>query len=238
MLGPAVAVEKIVDVGAGSLQRPVPLRNVGLELVYAIRSLSALVHLDPNTLLLGDYLALAVKRAAAGAVTKILGTRHGADVFHQSQDAVAAGLTPEHGFLEGELGALQCLSGAGTFIDPAQHRRQDASQRARRVGRLDDVGHAVPEGLLLRRALGRFEEIEPALGSPRLLLGYFFPLGRQRLRTLDDPLYALGIVVTADVRSRVALATPERDHARGSLHSRRHALVGGCGDLRLNSFHQ
>src|SRR6185503_17098651 len=82
MLRTAVATQEIIDVGTGAFERPVALRDVGLELVHAIRRLRAVVHFDPDTLLFRDHLALTVKRSATRAVTKILGTRDGADVFH------------------------------------------------------------------------------------------------------------------------------------------------------------
>src|SRR5881394_144839 len=81
MLGTAVAIEKVIDVGTGSLQRPVALRDICLEFVHAIRRLGTLIHLHPDTGLLRNHFALAVERSAARTVPKILRTRHRADIF-------------------------------------------------------------------------------------------------------------------------------------------------------------
>src|SRR6185503_11116205 len=126
MLGPAVATQEIIDVGTGAFERPVALRNVGLELVHAVGRLRAVVHFHPDTLLFRDHLALAVKSAAARTVAQILGARHGANVFHQAQDAIPARLASEHRLLEGEFDALQRTRGRGTLVDQTQSARNNA----------------------------------------------------------------------------------------------------------------
>src|SRR5580658_9061974 len=73
VLRTAVAVEIVINVGAGSFKRPVALRNIDLQILNPIGGLRALIHLDPDARPIGKHLALPVQRAAAGAVAQILG---------------------------------------------------------------------------------------------------------------------------------------------------------------------
>src|ERR1700722_12438527 len=84
VIGPAVAIQKVVNVGTGALQSTIARRNVHLQLVHAVGRLGALIHLHPDAGLLGDHLALAVRSAATRSIAHVLRARHRADVFHQA----------------------------------------------------------------------------------------------------------------------------------------------------------
>src|SRR5262249_47742873 len=87
----AVAVQEVVDPGAGPRQRAVGRRHVDLEGIDAIGRLRALVHADPDAGLI-PHLAAPQERAAAGAVAHLLGAGLWADVFEVAEHAVAARL--------------------------------------------------------------------------------------------------------------------------------------------------
>src|SRR5262249_25683852 len=99
----------------------------GFETVYTTRGLGVVVNLNPDTRLVWEDFALAQKRTAAGSVAHVLRARHGADVFHLSEHAVATSLAAEHRLFEYQLGALDCLSQYRMLIDPGEDGRQEGT---------------------------------------------------------------------------------------------------------------
>src|SRR6266446_10513947 len=95
---PAVALEEVVDPGAGALERPIRGRDVLRERLDAAGRLRALVHAHPDAWPVHD-LAAAEPGTAARTVAHLLGAGLWTHVFHVAQHAVAAGLAAEHRLL-------------------------------------------------------------------------------------------------------------------------------------------
>src|SRR5580698_5823867 len=145
MFRPAVFIEQIIDVRTGAFERPIARRNISLQLVHSMGCLRPVVHRNPNARLLRDHLALAVEGPATWAVAQVLRTRHGADVFHQAQNAVATGLASEDRFLERQLGAFHGVRQRGTMIHPAQDGRSYCAHHARPIRGLTNVEELLRE---------------------------------------------------------------------------------------------
>src|ERR1700691_4247481 len=145
VIGAAVAIEEVIDVGAGALQSAIARRNVRFQLIHTVGRFGALVDLHPNAGLLGDHLALAVGSAAAGPVAHVLRARHRANVLHQPQNAIAARLASKDRLLESQLGLFQSMCSSGALVDPTQDARQHRAQRGRSVGGLDDIEELLRE---------------------------------------------------------------------------------------------
>src|SRR3974390_1936615 len=96
----AIAVQEIVDIGTGALERPFPRRDVNFQLSRSLRGLRSLINLYPHASPVREHLALAIKCATAGAIPQILWTRHGADVFCVAEHAIAASLAAKQRLLE------------------------------------------------------------------------------------------------------------------------------------------
>ena len=123
----AVAVQEVVDPGAGALERAIGRRHVDRQLVEAPPGAGSRLHAHPDARLV-DHLAAPEIGAATRAIAEVLGAGLGAHVLQVPEDAVAAGLAAEQRSLHGELEALHGLSDGRPPVGPGREACQSPPQ--------------------------------------------------------------------------------------------------------------
>src|SRR5262245_63786967 len=86
----AVAIEEVVEPGAGALERAGGGRHVGEQVADPAGGAGPLVHPDPDARLVGHDLAAPEVSAPARTVPELLRARLRADVLQVAEHAVAA----------------------------------------------------------------------------------------------------------------------------------------------------